>query len=92
MSKRISDGYYMEGLGGYAGSFVQIPTSPYTLMPEDAIIRGAYILREQRTIWADGFYDIIVYKQLGVLPSPASDVIIASNSVNIASDIIVDPN
>lgn len=92
MVRRQSDGYYMEGLGGYAGSFVQTPTSPYTPMSEDAVMKGTYIVGENRSVWQTDFYEVMVYKQLGTLPVPATDVFVASRGMVVTNDVIIDPN
>ena len=92
MVRRASDGYYMEGLGGYAGSFVQTPTSPYTPILEDSVMKGTYIASENRSVWQTDFYEVVVYKQLGSLPVPSTDVLVASRGIVVANDVIQDPN
>lgn len=88
MVKRISDGYYLDDSNG---SFAVSPADPYVSTSEDSIMKGLYSKSESRTVWTDGFYDAVAYKQVGGSPAPVSDTIVASGGIQIASDVIIDP-
>ena len=88
MVKQISTGYYLDDSNG---SFAVSPADPYVSTSEDSIMKGRYSLSESRTVWSDGFYDAVAYKQAGGSPAPISDTIVASGGIQIASDVIIDP-
>lgn len=68
------------------GTFVSTPINPYLFLIEDAVIKGLYEISESRTVWADGVYIVIVYKQKGLTPSPSVDIVIGAEEMFISAD------
>ena len=81
--RREADGYLLNDADG---SFANAPADPYISMSEDATIKGMYELSESRTVWTDGKYSVVVYRQSGVSPVPASDIVIGGDPMEIKSD------
>ncbi|MCE5212107.1 MAG: hypothetical protein LLG40_11180 [Deltaproteobacteria bacterium] len=84
--RRDADGYLLNDADG---AFASGPADPYISLAEDAVIKGMYELSESRAAWDDGNYSIVVYRQTGASPAPASDIVIGSGSIEIRSDLEV---
>lgn len=81
--RREADGYLLNDADG---AYASAPADPYISMAEDATIKGMYELSESRAAWDDGKYSIVVYRQAGVSPVPASDIIIGGGIMEIKTD------
>ncbi len=68
------------------GSFAAAPADPYLSLAEDGTIKGLYEVSESRAAWNDGNYLIVIYRQSGAGPVPASDQIIGGSFPTISSD------
>jgi len=68
------------------GSFRAAPADPYLSMPEDSSIRGRYEVDEDRTVWDDGKYTAVVYKQTGGSSIPAADVVIGAGEFDVSNN------
>jgi len=87
--RRETDSYRLNDADG---AFTAAPADPYLSLTEDAIIKGLYEVSESRTVWTDGTYLVVVYKQSGVSPSPVADTLIGAEEIYIRDDteVIVD--
>lgn len=84
--KRESDGYLLDDA---TGNFGASPADIYLALTEDTVIKGTYQVIENRSVWTDGKYTIVVYSQSGGSPSPVADQIIGSGIMAILSDVEV---
>ena len=84
--RREADGYLLNDADG---AFANAPADPYVSLTEHGTLKGIYELSESRTVWNDGRYTATVYKQAGGSPVPASDRVIGTADVYIASDLEV---
>lgn len=87
--RREADGFLLNSADG---TFAASPANTYLTLTENATIKGRYEVSESRTVWTDGRYTIAVYKQAGGSPAPASDTIISSGEMDIASDAEIYPD
>jgi len=85
--RRDADDYLLNDADG---SFAAAPADKYLSMPEDAVITGLYEVSESRTVWNNGLYLALLYKQVGGSPDLANDTLIASGEMYIWSDVEVD--
>lgn len=69
------------------GSFSAAPADPYISLTEHGTIKGLYELRESRTTWNDGLYNIAIYNQVGGAPAPVSDTLIGFGNMEIDNDL-----
>ena len=81
--RREADGHLLNDADG---AFANAPADPYVAMAEDGTLKGLYEKTEARTAWNNGKYTVIVYKQAGGSPAPASDTVIGSGQMDIVDD------
>jgi hypothetical protein len=81
--KREADGFLLDDADG---AFVNAPADPYLSLSEHGTIKGLYEVSESRTVWNDGRYSILAYKQSGGSPVPASDFIIGNGDMYALDD------
>lgn len=84
--RREVDGYLLNDADG---AFANAPADPYVTIAEHGTIKGQYELSESRTVWTDGRYTIVAYKQTSGSPSPVADTIIGAGDMHIVSDLEV---
>jgi len=85
--RRDADDYLLDDADG---SFAVAPTDKYLSMPEDAVITGLYEVSESRTVWNNGLYLALLYKQIEGSPDLTNDILIASGEMYIWSDVEID--
>jgi hypothetical protein len=79
---RDADGYYLQtALTSFAVG------AQYCALTEDATRKGLYALATNGVAWNNGVYTVLVYKQFGAAPIPASDQIIGWGRMYIVADI-----
>jgi hypothetical protein len=92
--ERQVDSYRLEDtVGADEGKFIVNPAKPYIAFTEHTIIKGEYVLSENRTVWDDGLYKCTMYEQLVAgegNENPTNDMVIAYQYMQIKSDIEVD--
>jgi hypothetical protein len=81
--RRDADGYLLNDADG---AFASGPADPYVSLAEDATIKGMYELSESRSVWDNGKYSVVVYRQTSASPAPASDIVIGAGTMEIKSD------
>ena len=84
--RRDVDGYFLDDIDG---GFAETPADPYISFSEHAVIKRLYEKVENRTAWNDGRYSVAAYKQTGISPVPASDLMIGLDVVTIKTGDIV---
>ena len=82
--RRKTDSYRLNDANG---AFAANPADPYLSLSEDAVIKGLYEVSESRTVWNDGIYLVVIYKQSGANPAPVTDTIIGAEEMYISDDI-----
>lgn len=86
--RRGVDGYFLNDADG---SFSAAPSDRYLSLAEDSTIKGLYTVAENRTVWDDGDYAILIYSQTGGSPATASDFPVGDGKMQIQDDAEVTP-
>lgn len=81
--RRGADGFFLNDADG---AFAAAPADRYLSLAEDATVKGFYSVAENRTIWDDGSYAILLYSQTGGSPATASDFPLAEAEMAIEDD------
>lgn len=86
--RRAADGYFLNDADG---AFAAAPADLFLAFVEDLSVKGLYTIAENRTVWNDGKYAILVYSQTGGAPATASDFPIGEGEIDIVDDAEVTP-
>lgn len=81
--RRAADGYFLNDADG---AFAAAPVDTYIALTEHPTIKGLYTVAENRTVWDDGAYDVLIYSQVGGSPAPGVDTVIGSRPLIISND------
>lgn len=81
--RREVDGYY---LNDASGAFAAAPVDKFLALTENAVLYELYETTESRTVWDNGVYSAIFYKQTGGSPDPTVDTLSAASQMSIWSD------
>jgi hypothetical protein len=69
------------------GAFADSPVTPYLGLNENTVLKGRYEVSESRSVWDDGFYNVLIYKQNGSSPAPGADTVIGSARFYVQNDL-----
>jgi len=87
MIRREVDEYLLNDADG---GFASGPSDPYISLAENATLKGLYEVSENRTVWSDGSYLVVVYAQAGDSPSPVADAVVEAKLLSVRSDVILE--
>jgi hypothetical protein len=91
MVKREANGKLLDDVDG---GFRTDPTDPYLIMVEDPVIKGRYNFSENRTIWVDGSYSVMAYRQHTSSADPSIDLVLGIKGMYVKNntEVIVEQN
>ena len=87
MIRREVDEYLLNDADG---GFASGPSDPYITLTENATLKGLYEVSENRTVWSDGSYLVVVYARAGDSPSPVADTVVEAKLLSVRSDVILE--
>ena len=87
MIRREVDEYLLNDADG---GFASGPSDPYISLAENATLKGLYEVSENRAVWSDGSYLVVVYAQAGDSPSPVADTVVEAKLLSVRSDVILE--
>ena len=87
MIRREVDEYLLNDADG---GFASGPSDPYISLAENATLKGLYEVSENRAVWSDGSYLVVVYAQAGDSPSPVADAVVEAKLLSVRSDVILE--
>lgn len=82
---RESDGYYLDSNGTFVSSFPSL----FTVLAEDATIRGRYAYDDARAVWSDGKYSFYLMSAISndaAIQQPAQDTRVGIGEMIISED------
>jgi hypothetical protein len=81
--RRLADSFYLNDANG---AFAAAPADSYLALMEDVTTPTLYTKAEARTVWPNGFYEVLVYRRVGGSPDVAIDLLVASGTIEILAD------
>ena len=58
------------------GKFAKAPVDPFIALTEDSTFDGVFEKDEDRSVWSNGNFTAIYYKQAGGSPVPSADTVL----------------